>query len=487
MVGASGPQRTVWIVDDIALDVERAQRALSADYAVTGFTEAALCLERLSAGAAPDVLVLDWVMPNLSGIEVCQFLRAQGGSSEKLGILLLTGAREVDQVVTGLASGADDYLAKPYSDAELRARVGALIRTRELHERSERAEAHIRALLRDTPDALLAFDRQGNIVFANTEAAAVFGVPATDLNGRTGVELLPDLARFWTKESEGRVTLPDVTVNDRVYAPTLRLGSFAMAAHATVALRDVTETRREETRRMDFYSMVAHDMRSPLSAMLMRGQLMEQGRYGPLTPVMVAELRKNQATMQSLLKLINDFTDFARLEGAGLKLERVATDMAELTRRCMDELRPLAEARKLRFVFDPPAEASFVVGDAGRLTQVLVNLISNAIKFTLPGGRVGVQMAWRNSWLEVRVEDTGPGIPATALPTLFDRFTRVETPGLTTAGTGLGLMIAKQIIEAHGGKIGVETQEGQGSVFWFVLSGVEPKAPAATLPLTAGA
>jgi signal transduction histidine kinase len=210
-------------------------------------------------------------------------------------------------------------------------------------------------------------------------------------------------------------------------------------------------------------------MRSPLGAMMLRNTLLERGRYGALPPSVLGELRKNDATMKALLRLINDFLDLARLEGAGLKLDRDQTDLVALVRMTLDDLRPLADARQLQLRFEPGGLA-LVLGDRHRLLQVVTNLLSNAIKFTPPGGTIEVIVRAGERCLEVGVRDTGPGIPAAALPTLFDRFTRVESPGhAAPTGTGLGLMIAKQIVEAHGGHIWVESEEGKGSEFWFRL------------------
>jgi signal transduction histidine kinase len=470
MIPDTHPRRAVWIVDDSPLDVERARQVLAADYAVTTFYEGGAAIERLASGATPDVMVLDWMMPGMTGLDVCHFLRSRSGATDKVGILLLTVARETEQVVAGLSAGANDFLSKPYSDAELRARIAALLRTTNLLERAERAEAKVVELLESVPDAIIAFDARGMVVFANDEAARIFGVESWELTARAGQELLPNLARYWPVESGGRpVPLPDVHIGERVYAPSLRVLGPPGNTQRTLALRDVTASRNEERRRMDFYSMVAHDMRSPLSAISLRNTLLQRGRYGAVPPLMVAELRKNDGTIQSLLRLINDFLDFARLEGAGLKLEREDAALEELVTHTLEDLRPLADVRDLHVTFTPPGESSVVRGDRHRLVQVLTNLLSNAIKFTPTGGSIGVSMRRTGHAVEVAVQDSGPGIPAEALPTLFDRFTRVETVPTTSAGTGLGLMIAKQIVEAHGGKIWVESQPGQGSTFRFTV------------------
>jgi signal transduction histidine kinase len=468
----SEARRTVWIVDDSRLDADRTARALESQYAVTTFHEGSTALEQMAAAGAPDVMVLDYLMPGMSGLDVCQYLRAKGGPLQKLGILLLTVARDTEQVVAGLRAGANDYLAKPFVPDELRERIATIVRTQQLLEQSASAEARIRELLRNTPDALMAFDEHGQLSFANEEAAAIFDCTEEELAGRAGTELLPDLARCWEKTQglNTAVQLPDVQLRGRVYAPTLRaLSNGGPRALRTVALRDVTKSRREEERRMDFYSIVAHDMRSPLTALVLRNTLLERGRYGILPPAAMGELRKNEATMKGLLRLINDFLDFARLEGQGLKLQAESADLAELVAITLEDLRPLADARELTLSFDPPAGSAVVGGDRHRLMQVINNLLSNAIKFTPARGAISVVVRTPDGDVEVGVRDSGPGIPAAALPTLFDRFTRVSPSPEQGAGTGLGLMIAKQIVDAHGGRIWVRSDEGRGSEFWFSL------------------
>src|SRR5689334_15055204 len=130
----------VWIVDDSQLDRERAHRAL-ASATVETFSDGSAALERLSEGARPDVILLDWVMPGVSGLEVCRFIRENHPG--RCGILLLTAHHKTEQIVEGLAAGADDYVSKPWDDAELRARVDALLRNRELVDRAQQAEATV--------------------------------------------------------------------------------------------------------------------------------------------------------------------------------------------------------------------------------------------------------------------------------------------------------------------------------------------------------
>src|SRR5262249_26264005 len=152
-------RRVIWIVDDSPSDAQRAAQALSADYAVRVFADGSSALEALGNSPLPDLFVLDWVMPGVTGIDVCRFLRSSNQRSVcNISVLLLTAKNKTEQIVEGLGAGANDFLAKPYSGEELRARVAALLRTKQLLERAEAAEQRVERLLAGSPDALISLD-----------------------------------------------------------------------------------------------------------------------------------------------------------------------------------------------------------------------------------------------------------------------------------------------------------------------------------------
>jgi PAS domain S-box-containing protein len=480
MIKGPVERRTVWVVDDSVLDAQRAVGALSADYEVTVFHDGVAVVERLSAGDAPDVLVLDWIMPGMTGIEVCGFVRSPHCRFRHLGIVLITGSRSAEEVVQALSAGANDFLSKPYFEPELRARVHALMRTQRLVQQLETSEAGFRTLLAKSPDALLAVGHEGKVTFANEEAATLFGAPAAQLIGRSARELLPafDPAQL-PLEAERTTVLADVSIGQRVLAPMVKALGAGHAAAATISLRDVTESRREHDRRLDFYSTVAHDLRSPLSAILLRCTLMQRGKHGLLPPAVLDDIRKIEKGVESLIALVNDFLDLARLEGAGVKLDLSRVPLSELVSTVVDDLAPLAEAGQLQLLFEPPRQEISAVADRRRLAQALTNLLSNALKFTPPGGRVEVIVQRRGARIEIGVSDTGPGIPPQELSHIFDRFTRGENINDKVAGTGLGLMIVRQVVEAHGGSVWVDSRVGEGSTFWFSL---DTEAPVTARP-----
>lgn len=419
----------------------------------------------------PDLLVVDWLMPGVSGIDVLRFLRAEGPPLSTLPVLLLTVHQRTDEIVTGLDAGANDFVSKPVAEAELRARVDALVRVQALHEQLEASEGMVRHLLANSPDALVAVDGRGAIVFANIEAERLFGCGPGELTGRALRDLLPESADWYARETTE--TWSDIQLCGRLFAPSMRRAQRGREEQWILTLRDVTHEREREVRRLDFYSVVAHELRSPLSAALLRTELILGQYRGPLPPPVREELRKLQRNLGDLIGMINEFLDLARSETVRSRNEPVRMD--EVVDAILDEFQPVAQSRALALVGRVRAHGLVVCGDGRRLKQVVSNLVANALKFTPPGGRVEVTLDRTGGDACVRVHDTGRGIAPEALPTIFDRYSRAIDDEHEVVGSGLGLMIVKQAVEAHDGRVGVESTEGQGTTFWFRIP-LEPSA-----------
>lgn len=457
--------RRIWVVDDSASEAERARQALESEYDVRVLRDGSAALEALGHDAPPDLLLLDWVMPGVSGLEVCRLLRSLGDERARIGVLLLTARGSGGSVAEGLRAGANDYLSKPYSDDELKARVETILGARDLLARAERAEALARRLLASSPDALLHVDAAGLVTYANEEAARAFDQPADRLVGRRLVELAPALTPE-AVQAAGRALFPlaDVEVHGRLHAPTVRL----TGDEAVVALRDVTDRRELEERRLEFYTVVAHDLRTPLSSILLRSELVLSGKRGLVPARVQVDVERIDASARSLLAMLNDFLELARIQSSPFALEREELELGALVEGVVKDLQPLADAAGLTYRFRPGGPAP-VHGDPRRLAQVVSNLLGNALKFTAPGGSVDVSLEAGQGAVEVSVRDTGRGIAAEALPRIFDRYVRASQRGDAAVGSGLGLMIVRDAVRAHGGAVGVESEPGRGSRFWFRL------------------
>jgi len=218
-----------------------------------------------------------------------------------------------------------------------------------------------------------------------------------------------------------------------------------------------------------FLANMSHELRTPLNAILGYTELMADGAYGEPSEKMLGVLKRLEANGKHLLGLINDVLDLSKIEAGQLVLELSEYSIQDIAQTVCSTLEPLAADKKLGFKVEIAAELPPGRGDGRRLTQVLINLVGNAIKFT-DAGEVAIKTEANNGSFYVAVRDTGPGISAADQAKLFQEFQQADN-AITRkkGGTGLGLAISKRIIEMHGGRIWVESQPGQGSTFAFTL------------------
>ncbi len=218
-----------------------------------------------------------------------------------------------------------------------------------------------------------------------------------------------------------------------------------------------------------FLANMSHELRTPLNAILGYTELMADGAYGQPSEKMLSVLKRLEANGRHLLGLINDVLDLSKIEAGQLVLELSDYSVQDIAQTVRSTLEPLAADKKLAFTIDMPAALPPGRGDGRRLTQVLINLVGNAIKFT-DAGEVAIKAEANNGSFYVSVRDTGPGISADDQSKLFQEFQQADN-AITKkkGGTGLGLAISKRIIEMHGGRIWVESQLGHGSTFAFTL------------------
>ncbi|MNK38341.1 Alkaline phosphatase synthesis sensor protein PhoR [compost metagenome] len=234
--------------------------------------------------------------------------------------------------------------------------------------------------------------------------------------------------------------------------------------------RFIYEQERQNRLKREFLSVVSHELRTPLSSVLGFSEFLEDELAGPLNDDQKTFVAHIQDGTRRLQRLVDDLLDFSALEGGSLKLERRNVDVRERIASALESMRPQAQKAGITLEEALPSRPIPMVLDPGRLEQVLINLVSNAIKFTPSGGKITVTISSLPQELRVEVRDSGIGIPAELIPRVFDRFFQVDSTNTRERnGVGLGLAISKAIVEAHGGRIGCFSQEGRGSTFWFSL------------------
>ena len=229
----------------------------------------------------------------------------------------------------------------------------------------------------------------------------------------------------------------------------------------------MTRLRRFDELKNDLVATVAHEFRTPLTSLRMAIHLCVEGAVGPVTEQQLDLLSAAREDCERLQRIVDDLLDLARIRAGLLELNPAPVDVPALLEQALAAVRSAAEQGDVQLEAQAEALAEPLVADRERLGLALQNLLSNAVRHTSRGGRVVLRAAPDEAGVRFSVQDTGEGIAAEYLPRLFDRFFRV--PGGHGGSAGLGLSIVKDVAEAHGGTVGVESTPGQGSTFWFTV------------------
>jgi signal transduction histidine kinase len=247
----------------------------------------------------------------------------------------------------------------------------------------------------------------------------------------------------------------------------LELQRTAVLEQEQAARSAAEEANRAKT---DFLRMMSHELRTPLTAIQGYLELLEMGIYGGLSDEQLSILKRIESNERHLLAIINDLLDFARVDARRVELRITPLPVRDI-RLAVDPLcRPQIDAKELTYRWQPAADQLIVRADLEKVRQIVVNMISNACKFTPPGGSIEVACVRLERAIEIRVTDTGPGIPPQKLDAIFEPFVQLDN-GLTrsSAGTGLGLSISRELARAMGGDLAVSSIYGQGSTFTLTL------------------
>ena len=505
----------ILLVDDNADLRDYVSRLLrSQGWTVDAVTDGLTALQAARA-RVPDLVLTDVMMPGLDGFALLRELRGDPRTATVPVVVLSARAGEESRV-EGAASGADDYLIKPFSAEELVARVGVHMRLgrqrREAEVALRRRTAQFETLFNEAPLGVYLVDGDLRIREVNPVALVAFGDIPT-LIGRDFDDVMHIL---WSTEYADEIVslfrhtlatgephfVPERIEERRdrgvteyyewqINRITFPEGGYGVVCYfrdisAQVNARRETEQAREQAEvanrtKSEFLAVMSHELRTPLNAIAGYVQLIDMEVHGPVTVEQREALGRIQRSQKHLLALINDVLNFAKLEAGRVEYEPRNLTLIDAVAAVSPMIDSQVRARNLKYEVhvDPRV---VVRADWEKLQQVLLNLLSNAVKFTAPGGRITVdtptpsQLADETDGNRVclRVSDTGIGIPPDKLGLIFDPFVQVHRKLTNTVeGTGLGLAISRDLARGMGGDLRANSVEGEGSTFTLLL----PRAP----------
>ncbi|MDM7998577.1 MAG: ATP-binding protein [Dehalococcoidia bacterium] len=325
-------------------------------------------------------------------------------------------------------------------------------------------------VLESMSDAIFVVDGEGRVTMTNRAAGKMLQVPRGAAAGRHFIEVVRDheidaLLQKCLEKREQQTGL--VEIRSRRQLLNIIATPFQEDRGCLLLIQDLTELRRLETVRRDFIANLSHELRTPITSLKALGETLSDGAVDQ--PSLARDfLEKMNAEVDRLAQMVQEMGDLSRIESGEVPLQKRAVNVADVVERAVERLKAQADRAGLRLQNQVASDLPPVTADDARLEQVLVNLMHNAIKFTPPGGQVSVSAKAGDGSLVVSVSDTGVGIPEDDLPRVFERFYKGDK-ARSSGGTGLGLAIAKHVVEAHGGRIWVESVEGKGSTFSFSI------------------
>ena len=367
-------------------------------------------------------------------------------------------------------------------------------RVKQLLEEQTANAAHLRAIIDNIADGLLVSDSSGKIINYNPAITKMFGLGNEDIDikGLYCQEFIPEVVKLVNKTQQNPTAIfTTELINDKQFFKASVtaileancIGSYCKSLGSVILVRDITQEKEVDRMKTDFISTVSHELRTPLTSVLGFASIIQEKLEEDVFPLLPDENRKTKKTVrrvkdniniiiseaERLTNLINDVLDIAKMEAGKLDWKQEQINIEKVIDRSLAATSALSTAKDLELIKNIEPELPHIIGDEDRLIQVLINLISNAVKFTDEGSITCSAKASSNNMI-VSVTDTGSGISQEDCPKVFDKFKQVgEIFTDKPQGTGLGLPICKQIIEHHGGDIWVESELTIGSTFSFSI------------------
>ena len=469
---------------------------------VVFFNEPALALDYLKDNHR-DVIISDFMMPQMNGID---FLSQAKKLYPNSSMILLTGYADKENAIKAINEvGLYKYIEKPWDNDELilniknayeRSRLVDTLeeKNKELHNYSLHLEELVRektagiievneklsAVINNCADGIVISSQNKKVIDVNPAAESMFGLSEEILKEKNITELFKSKEIDWDEvfSDESEKLLRELTIINIVNGNNIPVEvSCAFIPPKTVeelgsyvfVIRDVNAQKEMERLREDFIATLTHDLRTPSLAAIQTLEYFLNGALGELNEKQLMLLSTMKKSNEDMLGLINTLLEVYKYEAGRLQLVKTLFDFDSLLDECVSQVKSIADSKNqtIEKIFINENNYS-VLADRNEIRRVLINLLGNAIKYTQQGGLIQIKTEIDGNDVRVSVKDNGEGIHKKDISKLFKRFSQ-GTQDKRSMSTGLGLYLSKQIIDAHGGKIWLESDKGKGSEFFFVL------------------
>ena len=452
--------------------------------------EALQILEKYSRDV--DIMFLSLELPGLGAMSVIEVLK-----KTKSKILVMAMSADCgEEAIEAIHAGAYDCIRKTFTTERFWTKTNRVVERFTLARQLEIVkkqrlsvlmkdsydEDTMRAIMNTIPDGLIATDQNGRIIFYNSKASDLFGMQGETALGLhieknlKNADLISfimetmNLSRSGQPFGHQQVGLLDIRgMMMRVLINSIEDSDGKIIGSVSL-LHDVSQKKSMNQLKNELISMVSHELKAPLSALLMQISVVLDGLAGDINKKQKELLGKAKEKIKRMIALVNDLLDLRRIEEGKVVVEIEPLDLGEILRRSTDIMALSAEDKNIDFDIKIAENLPLFSGDRTGIEAVFVNLISNAIKFTSTGGQVRVDLKKSGKNLRIKVVDNGIGIEKDDLDHIFDRFYRIKTEQTKNiGGSGLGLYIVKRIVDAHNGTIQAESKVGEGSMFRVFL------------------
>jgi PAS domain S-box-containing protein len=455
---------------------ERALAASSYRVAIAHEKEA---LNRILQEATPALIIIGQDFGGIDGISIAEELLERFPT---LPVLVFVTNDSSDVVRRALHIGISDCLFAPLKIEDIMGAVENSVRranqigdwtrrevrrtTASLQQRVEELQK-FDTILNHIEDGVIILDEQMKILLINPAIRRAFGIwKEEEVEGKPIMDVIthPELRELLEGQTNKisphtEINFEDGRVLSAQFTPIPKIG-------IAVTLQDISYLKQIDRLKNEFVSTVSHDLRSPLTAILGYIELLE--RVGPVNDMQREFISRVQESVQSITLLVNDLMELGRIE-AGLDSQKELVMLEDIIRYALENARDQIREKRLDAAMKLPEELPSLRGNPIRLRQLMDNLLGNAIKYTPEGGKIRFEVKVKNNQIIMQVKDTGPGIPPTDQPHIFEKFYRASNVPKGVGGSGLGLAIVKSIVDNHLGRIWVESVLGQGTTFTVVF------------------